>query len=139
MFDILATTEQKLYISAHGDFLGSAKDIKKAIELISLAEQKPVEIYDLSKIEVKYVLEEEEIETKIREEVLPKKLTTKNGIKMHGKQFYIVKKKPDGSSSGKAYCLYNFKTRNLIWAHWDREVLVGFLATRYKSIENKDI
>lgn len=70
---------------------------------------------------------------------MPKSFSKTTGVEMYGKRFYIVKKKPNGSSSGKIFCLYNWDTRNLLWVHYDRDMLIGFLYSKYKTIEDKDI
>lgn len=138
-FLLEGTTDRKILVSSNGEFMCSAYTIKEEVEEIAKSERRKHEDYDISKIETTYVHEEEEIETKMREECMPKTLSVKNGIKMHGKRFYIVKKKPNGSSSGKIFILYNFDTRNKIWAHYDRDMLIGFLYSGYKKIEHKDV
>ncbi len=133
------TIDRKILVSSDGDFIGSAKTIKQAIKIIAESERISPDKYDISTIEAVYTAEEEHVETKMREELMPKKLTKSNGIKINGKRFYIVKKKPNGTSSGTIFCLYNFDTRNLIWAHHNRDMLLGFLQTKYKEIEYKDV
>ncbi len=139
MYSLEGTKDKKILVSMSDDFLGSATNIKDAIEIIAISERKKISDYDASKIETTYVYQEEEIETKIREEAMPKKYPKKEGLQQHGKRFYIVKKKPDGSSSGKIFCLYNWDTRHLIFSHLERDMLIGFLYRRYKEIEYKDI
>jgi hypothetical protein len=121
------------------EFLGSAKTIQEALSIISKFEKRRIDEYDASKIQTTYVHTEEELETKIREEAMPKRFPKAKGIEMYGRRFYIVKKQPNGKSSGKIFCLYNWKTRNLIFSHHDKDMLIGFLYRRYKEIEHKDI
>lgn len=132
------TIDKRILVSSDGDFIGSARTIKQAIEIIAESERISPDKYDISTIEAVYSAEEEHFETKMREELMPKRFTEKTGIKKYGKRFYIIKKKPDGTSSGKIFCLYNFDTRNLIWAHHDKDILIGFLMTKYKEIEGRD-
>lgn len=139
IYNIEGTKDKKLLVSYDGEFIGSGKNIKEAIERIAIFERKSIEDYDLTKVRTTYVEEEENVDTKMYEEKIPNKITARNGINMYGKQFYIAKKKPDGSSSGEVYCLYNFKTRNLLAVHWDRDILLGWLMTKYKEIEEKDV
>ncbi len=139
MYLLEGTIDKKILVSFNDEFLGSALTINQALEIIGSMERKNVSDYDKSSIETTYVLEDEAIETKIREELMPKKLTKANGIKIYDKRFYIVKKKPNGTSSGKIFCLYNWDTRNLIFAHWDKDLITWFLGSRYKLIEHKDI
>ena len=134
------TRNKTILVSFSGDeFLGSATNINDALALIATYERKKISDYDASKIETTYVYEEEELETKIREEAMPKRYPNKEGLQQHGKRFYIVKKKPNGTSSGQIFCLYNWDTRNLVFSHHDKDMLIGFLYRRYKEIEYKDI
>jgi len=133
------TIDKKILVSCDGEFLGSAGTITESIETISKMERYPVNTYDISTIKTTYVYEEEIIEQQMREECMPKRFNKKTGIEFKGKQFYIIKKKPDGSSSGKIFCMYNWNTRNLIFAHHDRDLLEWFLGARYHLIEDKDI
>lgn len=133
------TTDLKILVSCGGDFIGSARKISEAIKMIAGSEQREFHEYDVTKIETTYIYEEEVKETKIREECMPKKFPKANGIEMYGKRFYIVKKKPNGTSSGKIFCMYNWDTRNLVFANADRDLIEWLLSTRYKSIEHKDV
>ena len=139
-YSLEGTKDNKILVALSGDeFLGSATHINDALGIIATYERKKISDYDASTIETTYVNSEEELETKIREEAMPKKYPKKEGLQQHGKRFYIVKKKPDGSSSGKIFCLYNWDTRNLIFSHPDKDMLIGFLYRRYKEIEHKDV
>lgn len=138
-YEFIATNEKKIYVSFSGNFLGVAMNIEEAINTILIMENKPRENYDASKIITTYVYQEEIFDRKLKEELLPKKINHSNGLKMFDKQFYIVKKSPDGKSLKYAYCIYNFDTRNLLWAHWDKAILIGWLMTRYQEIEHLDI
>jgi hypothetical protein len=134
------TIDKKIMVSTREEeFLGSAKNIQEALGIIANYENKTIADYNPREIQTIYVHSEEEVETKIREEAMPRRFPKANGIEIYGRRFYIVKKKPNGKSSGKIFCLYNWKTRNLIWAHWDKDMLIGFLYSKYKSIEHKDI
>ena len=134
------TRDNKILVATkEGEFLGSAETIKKALSFIAKFERQEIQDYDASKIQTTYVHTEEEVETKIREEAMPKRFPKAKGIEMYGRRFYIVKKQPNGKSSGKIFCLYNWKTRNLIFSHHDQDMLIGFLYRRYKEIEHKDI
>lgn len=139
IYELAATNERKIYVSFDGEFIGVALNVKEVIELISTMENIPTTKYDESKIETTYVYHEEEFDRKFKEELLPKKVGATNGLKMYDKQFYIVKKGPNGKTSGTTYCLYNFKTRNLLWAHWDKSILIGWLMTKYLEIEHLDV
>ncbi len=133
------TVDKKILVSCNGEFLGSALTINEAISIIGLMERHPRKDYDQSTIKTTYVYEEALKDTKMYEECMPKRFNKKTGIEMHGKRFYIIKKKPNGSSSGKVFCMYNWDTRNLIFAHHNRDLLVWFLGSRYKLIEEKDV
>ena len=139
-YTLEGTKDNKILVATKDeDFLGSAKTIKEALSIIANFERKEIQDYDASKIQTTYVHTEEEMETKIREEAMPKRFPKANGIEMYGRRFYIVKKQPNGKSSGKIFCLYNWKTRNLIFSHHDRDMLIGFLYRRYEEIKHKDI
>ena len=139
-YKLEGTIDKKILVSTDDDnFLGSAVDINGALSIIASFERKQVQDYDATKIETTYIHTEEGIETKIREEAMPKRYPNKEGLQQYGKRFYIVKKKPNGSSSGKVFCLYNWDTRNLIFSHLEKEMLIGFLYRRYKEIEYKDV
>ena len=138
-FLLEGTEDLKILVSSNEEFYGSAQTIDEAIDIIARFERKEPIDYNRNDIQTTYVAEEDYVDTKMYEEIMPKKLTKSNKIEMHGKKFYIVKKKPNGSSSGKMFCLYNFETRNLIWVNHDRDILIGFLATRYREIEHKDV
>jgi hypothetical protein len=134
------TKDHKILVATKDeDFLGSAKDVRGALNIIAKYENKLITNYNPAEIQTTYVHSEEEAETKIREEAMPRRFPKASGIEMYGRRFYIVKKKPNGKSSGKIFCLYNWKTRNLIWAHWDKDMLIGFLYSKYKLIEHKDV
>jgi len=132
--------DKRILVAVNGDdFIGSAKNIEESISLIALAERRKLSDYDTSTIQTVYVAEDEVIETKIREEAMPRKYPNKEGMQQHGKRFYVVKKKPNGSSSGKMFCLYNWDTRNLVTVHGDKDFFYWFLINKYKSIEYKDV
>ncbi len=133
------TKDKKILVSTKSEeFLGSAKTIKEALGIISRFERKKIDDYSAKDIQTTYVYTEEELETKIREEAMPKRFP-KAGEIVHGRRFYIVKKQPNGKSSGKIFCLYNWDTRNLIFSHPDKAILIGFLYRRYAEIAHKDI
>jgi len=139
-FLLEGTRDKKILVStSQEEFLGSATNIQDALSIISKFERKRIADYNVSEIQTTYVHSEEEAETKLREEAMPKKYPKKEGLQQHGKRFYIVKKKPNGQSSGKIFCLYNWDTRNLIFSHPDKDMLIGFLYRRYKEIEYKDV
>jgi hypothetical protein len=134
------TRDRKILVATtEGEFLGSSRTIDESIRIIASFERRNVNEYDKSKIQTTYLHTEEEVETKIREEAMPKRFPKANGIEMYGRRFYIVKKQPNGKSSGKIFCLYNWKTRNLIFVHYDRDMLIGFLYNRYELIKDKDV
>jgi len=134
------TRDNKILVATkEGEFLGSAETMQKALSIIAKFERQEIQDYDASKIQTTYVHTEEELETKIREEAMPKRFPKAKGIEMYGRRFYIVKKQPNGKTSGKIFCLYNWKTRNLIFSHHDRDMLIGFLYRRYEEIKHKDI
>ena len=138
-YKLEGTKDKKILVSStDGEFLGSAKTIKEALKIIADTERKAIDDYDVTKIQTTYVYTEDEVETKIREEAMPKRFP-KAGIIMHGRRFYIIKKQPNGKSSGKVFCLYNFDTRNFIFANLDKDILIGFLYRRYAEIAHKDI
>ncbi len=138
-YQLEGTIDKKILVSSNGEFLGSGTTIGQAIDIVALNERRNNNEYDRTKIETTYVYQEEVVETRIREECMPKKFPKANGIEAHGKRFYIVKKKPNGSSSGKIFCLYNWDTRNLIFTELDKDMVMLFLIHKYKEIEYKDI
>ena len=89
--------------------------------------RKKISDYDASRVKSKhtYVVEEEKVETKIREEaMLPKRYPSKTlQCNIGTDRFYIVKKKPDGTIIRlHVFCLYNWDTRNLMFfAHLDKD------------------
>ncbi len=139
MFSLSGLKSGKLMVSTSDKFLMSTDNVKDAITEISRFENTELSYYKDRKIETTYVAEDEVVETKIYEEIMPKKPTKANSVIIGDKTFYIVKKSPNGKSSGKIFCLYTWHTRNLIWAHEDKDILIGFLYSRYKEIEHKDI
>ena len=139
-FSLEGTQDKKILVALDGDeFLGSALTINGALKIIAKYERKNLSAYNQEDIVTTYVLEPEEPETKIREEAMPRRFPKAKGYEMYGRRFYIVKKKPDGKSSGKIFCLYNWNTRNLLFAHYDKQILEGWLMTRYQEIKDKDI
>ena len=138
-FNLSGLKSGKLLVSTGDKFIVSTDNVKDAVKEIAISEKTPIEFYHKKKIETTYVAEEEITETKLYEELVPKKLTVNNGLKVHGKRFYIVKKKPNGSSSGKLFCAYNIDTRNLIFVHWNKDLVIWLLINKYKLIEHKDI
>jgi len=139
-FTLDGTKDKKILVALNGEeFLGSAKNINEALGIIADFENKDKSDYNISEIKTTYVYQEEEIETKIREEVMPRRFPKTSGLEWHGRQFYIVKKQPNGKSSGKVFCAYNWKTRNLIGVHWDKDILIGMIMNRYHLIQDKDV
>lgn len=132
------TSDKKILISSNDDFLGSAITIDDALKIIGDTERRKPSEYDKSTIKTTYVYQVEEPETKFREELMPSKATKANSIKHDGITFYIIKKRPNGKASN-LFHLYNWKTRNFIWLHHDRDMVIGFIYRLYPRIKHKDI
>ncbi|RLA59458.1 MAG: hypothetical protein DRQ78_10610 [Epsilonproteobacteria bacterium] len=138
-YKLLGLESEKMIVASGDEFVASVISIKEAFKTIASVENMPINYYDMRNIVTTYVAEEEVEELKIREECMPKKFNVKTGIMLYDKRFYIVKKRPNGSSSGKIFCLYNWDTRWLLYAHHDKDILIGWLQSRYKDIEGEDI
>jgi len=134
------TRDKKILISTKDDtFLGSAITIDGAIKLIADFERRNISEYNKDEIKSVYVYTENEAETKIRPEVMPKRYPKKMGFQIGANRFYAVKKAPNGKTSGSVYCLYNWDTRNLVMVHQDKDFFPWFLMNRYDKIKHKDI
>lgn len=137
-FLLEGTSDRKILVSSDDDFLGSAITIDGALEIIGDTERRKPSDYDKNTIKTTYVYHEEEPETKFREELMPNKPTKANSIKHDGVTFYIIKKRPNGKAST-LFHLYNWKTRNFIWLHHDRDMVIGFIYRLYHKIRDKDV
>ena len=62
------------------------------------------------------------------------RLTKANSTTVGSRVIYIVKKGNDGKAL-KVYCAYDYKSKKLLAANWDKDFLITFLQHREKEIK----